>query len=190
MVGVKALPKIQFKSTWVRSTFPLIATFVLSACGANTLSMDYICNPAGASLYEDGNKYLGSCPATITYQITKDDRSRGYVFIRGMSAKWASGASHSFSAQRVPLSVGTHQSLMFNRPSDAPGLDADLSVLRSLQQRQQQYQMNDGECQMYSQSIPSSSSSSNCPRCVWLDLGADAMRRDTAYNNCMRAKGW
>jgi hypothetical protein len=96
----------------------------------NTLLVDFVCSPEGATLYQDQQDStptvnLGTCPTTIQYKITDQDRIRGNMILRGVTAYWVSGASSSVKGINANLQNGLHQNLRFERPRSIPGYDVD-----------------------------------------------------------------
>jgi len=98
----------------------------LPGCAPN-LQMQYICNPAGATIYEDGANNIGTCPATVTYKITADDKQRGYIVLRPLTARWISGASFETNTLTAYLSNGNIQHYYIERPRNVAGYDIDAS---------------------------------------------------------------
>lgn len=131
-----------------------IATVVLLASGcANSLKVTYISDPPGAVVYSN-NKNFGYAPVTLEYQISEEDRQRGYVNLSGTQVRWASGASASVSTVRANLSVGYDQQFTFNRPESYPGRENDVHFALELQrlaimQRQADAQESAAFWQMY-----------------------------------------
>jgi len=101
----------------------------------NTLHVSYACNPEGATLYQDAtNTALGTCPASFPYPITDQDRARGYMLLKGITAKWVSGASTSTAHPMTAyLKEGLQQHVRFERPRDVAGYDIDANYALNLQ---------------------------------------------------------
>lgn len=116
-----------------KKLFPaLVLTSLL--CGCNTLTMNYTCNPAGATLYQNDGQNLGLCPNAVNYGLTAEDKQRGYLNIPGTTAKWVSGASsYTTPTITVNLANGHNQSLNFERPRDVAGYDIDANYALKLQ---------------------------------------------------------
>ncbi len=145
---------------------PLV--LVLTACAGlfvdpNTLLVDFVCNPEGATLYQNQvnnasptnslntcpptfvacrSPYVttagtftavGTCPTTLQYKITDQDRARGYVSLKGITAYWVSGASSSVNFINANLQNGLHQNLRFERPRDFPNYEADANYALNLE---------------------------------------------------------
>lgn len=119
-------------------TFTLIGSAMLVvACAGiiddpNTLRVEFICNPAGATLYQD-NVNLGSCPTTLSYKISEENRSQGYVTLKGLTAYWVSGASSSANSISAELRNGLRQDFHFERPRGAPNYDVDANYALNLE---------------------------------------------------------
>jgi hypothetical protein len=120
----------------------MVLLLVASGCAGlgvdpNTLYVDYVCTPQGATLYQAGdNTNRGACPTTLTYKITDADRARGYAVLRGMTAYWVSGASSSVSSINAYLANGLHQNFHFERPRNIPGYDVDANYALNLEKNQ------------------------------------------------------
>jgi len=113
----------------------LLAGFVLTAC-AQRLEVGYDCDPPGAELYEEytqNTRNLGTCPMTVTYDITDRQKEQGYILIRGVTARWASGASQSVPASKADLKEGYTKEIQIARPRDVPGYDNDARFGRDLE---------------------------------------------------------
>jgi hypothetical protein len=72
----------------------------------------------------------------MTYKVTDEDRARGYVLLRGMTAYWVSGASSSVGSINAPLANGLHQNFRFERPRNIPGYDVDANYALNLEKNQ------------------------------------------------------
>jgi len=122
------------------------AVLLVCACTANQLAVTYNCDPTGASLY-DGDRSLGNCPTTLNYDVTQDNREQGFVLLRGITARWVSGAYSSVPSIRADLENGYNQQITFTRPRDVPGYEVDASFALQYEQneilrRQAQAQQN------------------------------------------------
>lgn len=103
----------------------LLILMALTAGCATTLNVSYFSDPPGAVLYQ-GNQRFGYTPTSLRYQVTDEDRKRGYALLRGTSVRWASGASAEISSLRADLSIGLNQQFNFIRPENYPGREADI----------------------------------------------------------------
>jgi hypothetical protein len=108
----------------------LILAILTTGCASN-LKMTYKSSPGLASIYE-GGKELGVAPVTVEYAVTKDDKKRGNMLLRGTSARWVSGASAEVPSVRVDLKNGLSQEITFNRPENYPGLEKDQAFVREV----------------------------------------------------------
>lgn len=129
-----------------------ILVVLISGC-ASTLNVSYYSDPPGAVLYQE-NQRFGYTPTTLRYQITEEDRKRGYAILRGTSVRWASGASANISSLRANLSTGLTQQFTFNRPENYPGREGDIRFALELEKlaimrRQAQAQEDQAFYQLY-----------------------------------------
>lgn len=127
--------------TAARIIFIITLSF-LSACGS-VLTMEYDCNPAGATIYQNSGEVLGACPVSAQYPITQKNRADGYVILQGVTAAWISGARTSIPQIRANLSTGYLQRLLLDRPRNFPGYERDanfglqINQMRAAQIQQQ-----------------------------------------------------
>lgn len=131
----------------------LAASVSAAGCSTGTLNVTYVSQPPGAALYEDGRTF-GYCPLTLQYNITEQDRQRGYAILRGLLVRWVSGATASVSSIQANLSNGSHQEFTFVRPEGATGLEIDVKFALDLErnrilQRQAEAQEQQAFWQMY-----------------------------------------
>ncbi len=122
----------------VTRLLPILLLLMLTACAGigvdpNTLYVDYICTPQGATLYELNTTNLGICPGTVHYAVTDRDRQNGYVALKGITAHWVSGASSSVGQITAYLKNGLHQNFRFERPRNIPGYDVDANYALNLE---------------------------------------------------------
>jgi hypothetical protein len=87
----------------------------------------------GATLYQEITLRIGTCPATVTYKITDQDRARGSMTLKGVTAFWVSGVSSSVSKITANLQNGLHQHFVFERPRDAPSYSVDANYALELE---------------------------------------------------------
>ena len=119
-------------------SFGLVA-IALSGCASvlgdnNTLYVEYVCNPAGATLYQENTLNIGMCPRTVTYTIADADRTRGNMTLKGVTAFWVSGVSSSTTPTiTANLQNGQRQSFRFERPRDAPNYNVDANYALELE---------------------------------------------------------
>jgi hypothetical protein len=99
----------------------------------NTMVVDFVCDPQGATLYQIDKVNIGSCPTTLKYQITDEARARGYMELRGITAVWVSGASSSVNLIRADLQKGLRQNFRFDRPRSMPNYDVDANYALQLE---------------------------------------------------------
>ena len=71
----------------------IIVSTILLGC-AYSPTVTYQTSPIGASIYElDTGKYLGASPLVVTYSPNSKQYKNGCYIVKGVTAKWASGAS-------------------------------------------------------------------------------------------------
>jgi hypothetical protein len=99
---------------------------------ANQLQMTYYSDPPGATLYA-GDRNLGRAPLTFNYDISEADEKRGSMNLRGLTARWVSGASQSYGTVTSNLKIGKSQYFTLKRPSNAPGLSTDMNYALELE---------------------------------------------------------
>jgi len=104
----------------------IAASWMLAGCG-HQMTLTYICEPAGAVLFENG-QYLGRCPGSYIYVVTDQHRVEGAVRTPPLMARWPSGASASVTGITVPLARGYAQNFTFVRPTDVAGAELDYQV--------------------------------------------------------------
>jgi hypothetical protein len=118
------------KSKLRLGTTVLLGLF-MTGC-ANQLQMTYYSDPPGATLYE-GDRNLGRAPLRLSYNITEADEKRGSMNLRGLTARWVSGASQSYGTVTSNLNIGKSQYFTLKRPSNAPGLSTDMNYALELE---------------------------------------------------------
>ena len=94
--------------------------------------MTYYSDPPGATLYA-GDRNLGRAPLTFNYDISEADEKRGSMNLRGLTARWVSGASQSYGTVTSNLKIGKSQYFTLKRPSNAPGLSTDMNYSLELE---------------------------------------------------------
>jgi len=107
-----------------------LALCLCSGC-CSGISVTYNADPPGATIYEGGRK-LGTAPYYACYSPNEYQKSSGSMNIIQPKARWLSGAE-AVGPTTLPTNKGSRQFTFF-RPTDAPGLDIDISAY----QRQQQ----------------------------------------------------
>jgi hypothetical protein len=96
------------------------------------LYLDLTCNPQGATLYQE-NLNLGTCPKTVQYKISDQDKARGSMTLKGITAFWVSGVSSSIGTISANLQNGLHQKFHFERSRDAPNYNIDANYALELE---------------------------------------------------------
>ena len=134
--------------------YSLLAVFLSNAgCSTSTMYVTYLSHPPGAALYE-GNRAFGYCPLTLEYNITQENRQRGYMALRGLTVRWVSGASATVPSIQANLDNGTTQQFTFLRPEGATGLQIDVQFALDIErnrilQQQAEAQRDQAFWQMY-----------------------------------------
>ena len=108
----------------------LILLFV-SGCAQDSVKVTYRSDPPYASVYSKDGSLRGTCPLTLWYPVNAEARRQGYLYAKGMTMRWASGAEKT-SPKTVKIIVdGTNRQVTFIQPKDAP--NAPLDVEHALQ---------------------------------------------------------
>ncbi len=137
--------------------------------------------PEGAALYaNEPRTYMGQTPFTLVYQVRKGQCETR----QGAEVRWASGAQATISALNLCTSVGKHQQFTFNRPSDAPNLQADLAVALQVQETAMlgalaQAQVDANVLQAYQNAVRPMWSPYVLPKTSYLCLSRPVMRNAT-----------
>lgn len=91
--------------------------------------------PRGAEVY--GNTYYGRTPVKKAYRPSKEERQQGFGSLEPITLRWASGAQKTYTDTQFPLDQGRRQTLIFQRPIDAPGEASDMQYGLLLEQQQE-----------------------------------------------------
>lgn len=108
----------------------LLITAFVAGC-ATQIRVDYISDPPGATLYDDGRP-LGVTPVRLSYPADEAFKGGQCQDLKGTTAVWASGARAEVSSLNACRSVGWIQSYVFVRP-DVPGREVDMNFALQLQ---------------------------------------------------------
>lgn len=103
-----------------------LCVLLLTAARTTTLKVTFQTDPPGAALIQDDGKLLGYAPVTLNYKMETPRAS-----LKGVTAKWASGAVASVPSITAELANGKNQQFTFQRP-DVPGREADVQVALQL----------------------------------------------------------
>lgn len=113
----------------------VFACIILVGCATslkpNQVLITFNSEPPGAMIY-DGEKAWGIAPIKLVFSANEYVMRAGYADQNGFYAMWPSGAK-SKKGGRVNVGQGSQQ-FTFSRPSDAPGLDKDLTYAAQLRQ--------------------------------------------------------
>ncbi|MGB8078553.1 MAG: hypothetical protein WCF09_11825 [Gallionella sp.] len=184
---------------------------LLNACASmyasQQLAVTFVSDPIGATIYS-GNQARGYAPIVLNYEPTQDFLNGGCMLLAQAEAVWASGARLNYPNIRACKAMGLSQTFTFSRP-DVPGREVDANFALQLQynrnQQQQQRERDDSACQLIYQQAqaqaiqmyPMPQETGYCPSCGALNamtIVATQQARNnyaqTAYKNCMGAKGW
>lgn len=111
--------------------FALASLLALTGCATTGLSVVYHSDPEGATIYQDGAP-VGVTPARLNYVPNASFTGGGCQQLRGLTAKWVSGAQASITSLNACANVGRQQTYTFVRP-DIPGRDVDAMYALELQ---------------------------------------------------------
>ena len=90
-----------------------------------TIQVTFQSDPPGALIFNNfENQNRGYAPVTLQYEVTEENRKRGFLLVKGENVKWVSGATASIPSLQLNLHIGNNQEFIFNRP-DVPGLEED-----------------------------------------------------------------
>lgn len=109
----------------IRIGFCFLILAATACAGMRSLSITYYSDPPGASLYEDG-KYMGQAPLTLRYNLSDAALQNRVTKIKGLTARWVSGAEAYLNLTDVDLNSGLQQSFTFVRPANYPGREMDV----------------------------------------------------------------
>jgi hypothetical protein len=118
------------KTSPVQSLGLAMWALTLGACTSslfddpNTLYVSFSCTPRGSTLYQDAVD-IGSCPTTLQYKITEQDKANGYKLLKSITSFWVSGTSISSPEIMAYLKNGLRQEYHFDRPRNVPNYDID-----------------------------------------------------------------
>jgi len=117
------------------------ALLALTACASSlfddpsTLYVSFICNPQGSTIYQDGVN-MGSCPTTLQYNLTDEDKANGYKLLKRLTTFWVSGASTTTPEITAYLKNGLRQEYHIERPRNVPNHDTDANYALNLEKNQ------------------------------------------------------
>ncbi len=104
---------------------------VLGGC-AHQLSVTYLCDPPGATLFEPKTGQSFPCPTTLYYEVSQIQLDRQAMTLSGLTARWVSGATKAIPQVNVNLENGLSQQMTFVRPR-VPGAQIDANYALGLQ---------------------------------------------------------
>lgn len=147
----------------------ILSLLFLFSC-ASSVSVNYVTDPPGAKLYE-GEKYLGTSPVRLEYQITNENRKEGKVRTRPVWASWVSGANSEELPGEFDINESTSWTVTIDRPKDHPNRLVDeqhgIEVQKlKIQQQQLQFQQQKARAEAY-RNI--SNSNKNKPKSCYAD---------------------
>lgn len=101
-----------------------LAMFFMQGC-SNKRSVTFNSVPRYAHAFKTGTyKHYGEMPFTLWYIPSKQAKQKGYMYIDGFIAKWASGAKKVYHRIKVDLVKGP-LTFTFFRPDNAPNPEVD-----------------------------------------------------------------
>jgi hypothetical protein len=123
----------------------LAATIVVANGCATQASLTVLSQPEGAFITERGTgKSYGTTPVVLYYdgiELLKYKDSGGCYLVKGLDARWVSGASASLESIRLCGSNLGDYNISFNRDPTQPDLERDLEFalkVQALRTQQQQ----------------------------------------------------
>lgn len=108
----------------------ILAIALLAGC-ATRIQVDYLSDPPGSTLYEEGRP-VGVTPLSLYYEQDQAFKNGGCLRTKGMSAVWASGAKAETPYMDICSSKGLVQHIWLRRP-DVPGREVDMNYAIELQ---------------------------------------------------------
>ena len=115
-----------------------LATCVVLAGCASTLSVTYRSDPSGATVYQEGGTQIGRTPVLATYTPTKEMQRGGCMKTKGVTVRWASGAQASIPLLKTCASHPARNfvsEFTFQRP-DVPGRAFDVNVALAIERNE------------------------------------------------------
>lgn len=127
----------------------LLITLFLEGC-ATQAELTVITQPEGAYVSEAGSGTgFGIAPVVIYYnpqQLRQSINAKGCFMVRGLEARWASGAVAATETVELCGSDVGYYTFTLSRPPSYPGLDKDLQMAMQIQSgRAQQQQASAAE---------------------------------------------
>lgn len=113
----------------------VLALCVTTAACADRLALDVRCTPRGAEILV-GGKVIGTCPATVRYEIGEEDKKRGNLPVKEMTVRWISGARVTIPAMAADLKLGYSREIVVARPEDHPGSDKDVQRAKAIEEEE------------------------------------------------------
>lgn len=105
----------------------IVGPFLLLGC-SHQVTVNYYCDPSGATIYEEGVGKLGTCPVVLKYssfdKVIQDD----ILYTDKIRVVWESGASLLVQPTALSISPEHMTSVMFVRPRDFPSFNLDLKA--------------------------------------------------------------
>jgi hypothetical protein len=103
-----------------------IASAVLSGAGPRKLTITIYSDPAGATIYQNGQGF-GYAPTKLNYKVTPDFRAgNDCMRLTPLKVRWASGAEVSMDDLTACPQNGGNQQLTFVRPNGFEGRELDV----------------------------------------------------------------
>ncbi len=118
----------------------LLAVLAAASAACSPLTVTFHSDPEGATLYANASQTnFGATPVTLHYKPSRAFLAgTGCDVFQGAMARWPSGATAAVSSLRLCPQDGRRQQITLVRPSNAPGLDHDISAAFRQQELAQQ----------------------------------------------------
>ena len=109
----------------------LTALFAVG-CAQESVKVTYQSDPPYASVYSIDGEYRGICPLTLWYPVDAEAKAQGYLYAKGMTMRWVSGAEKT-SRDTIKITLdGTNRQVTFVRPEEVPDARTDVEYARQV----------------------------------------------------------
>lgn len=117
--------RLLLNSLPIRRCVSLLMSLAVAGCHA---TLNVMSQPEGALVTEIGTgTAFGVTPVSLSYDLLSEPRGAdGCYRTKGLSLRWASGASAALPAVLLCGGALNSYEITFSRPLDYPGLDRDL----------------------------------------------------------------
>lgn len=124
---------------YLRKLFRILSVGLFLVGCDRTIVVTYKSEPTAASLFEE-EKHIGYTPYTATYTVTPLHKKQGYIELKHIHVRWASGAKASLENNVIRLANGYNQEHIFFRPDNHPGLKEDIRYAYEMEKIRAQQQ--------------------------------------------------